>query len=628
MKKIMLLLTLLFSIDCHSDADQRWLGIRDGVFHIKVLQEAVVLRLEWKDAWQADANEDWVILQGQQGQEIETLRLNANSISGSREWRLPPSRDPYRLEIAGYSFRYFNVITDAKLPMVFEPVKHHFGMSIPGKCCFYFNKTAKTLFLGAKYHGGASTLALRSTEGKTVKKQKIQKFSEKNYPRNTLISLNKLPNNTLWGIAFDKVGKVGFWLDGDHNYFSLSPETWFMPRYDDAKASITINTSATYPAAYLGVAVPHVVPPITARKKIANLGVHSISSYLFVDGFARNMAMNQNLRKVYADLGIRHDIAILSATGRAHKLEASHFPAKEMRQFFEKNSVDNINLSLSLADEPNLNYSNFKEFDRYFTSVVANLKGTNIALAYPLSSRFSDGPTRDNAKKSKGSLWLKKQLQKDSRSINVIAWNEWLVRDLYATPKYKTSIETARTLERQYRGDGAKKPLIIAQTNISSGLHLSPYEQSTFFAALWWASVVINASQDGQLHSIHWFKLVDDKEYPKGLFTTYPEMKVKPVADMMTKLGRYWRPQVVASSIDSIDIESLIWQGNDDLNLVMLNKSPRRYIVDLENFLIQGKVIKSEIIQTSKQASGIMQRTKKIELPPQSLALIQLKVEK
>ena len=137
--------------------------------------------------------------------------------------------------------------------------------------------------------------------------------------------------------------------------------------------------------------------------------------------------------------------------------------------------------------------------------------------------------------------------------------------------------------------------LIIGQTNISSGLSLSPYEQETFFAALWWTSVVIQSSLPGKLDQIMWFKAADDPVYKKGLIQISENGYVhKPVSQSMSFINNHLYPFVMNISNEHPDIDVLVTLSEDKTmaSILGVNKSKRDIRVDI-SLPVTGGIMKS-----------------------------------
>src|SRR5690606_22264243 len=145
------------------------------------------------------------------------------------------------------------------------------------------------------------------------------------------------------------------------------------------------------------------------------------------------------IRSTYRDsLVVARDITILSRSGREPVLKP------------ERTTLDGIDAwiammadlggstehYLAFADEPNLNYPDFESFRRYFVAAAPRArahpraKEAKIRIAAPASSRFTDGPTRDNAVSRKGIEWTRRLLDEHPDLIDAVSWHWWQVRDL------------------------------------------------------------------------------------------------------------------------------------------------------------------------------------------------------
>ena len=131
--------------------------------------------------------------------------------------------------------------------------------------------------------------------------------------------------------------------------------------------------------------------------------------------------------------------------------------------------------------------------------------------------------------------------------IDALAWHEWMVRDLLATRVYRNSVRQAADLVGLDNQGRPRKALLLDQTNISSGSSLSPYDQETHYAALWWTSVAINASADGWLDMLNWFQSADEPEYPKGMVRVLDNQRfeLKPVGLAQQFIQQHWLDQVL-----------------------------------------------------------------------------------
>ncbi|MBV1921118.1 MAG: hypothetical protein KUG73_10590 [Pseudomonadales bacterium] len=285
--------------------------------------------------------------------------------------------------------------------------------------------------------------------------------------------------------------------------------------------------------------------------------------------------------------------SILANTGRNTVLRSTDSLKNRLSNYLkDRHSLSLLsNNFIAFADEPNLNYLDYEGFEEYFLSLASFIKNhpdpmvSKTKLAVPQSSRFLNGPTRKGADERIGIDWAEKLVSNYGQWIDAISWHEWLVRDLIDTKRYANAVTRASDLVERYSEQlNDSTALIIGQTNISSGLSLSPYEQETFFAALWWTSVVIQSSLPGKLDQIMWFKAADDPVYKKGLIhITKNGYKHKPVSEAMMFINNHVHPFVMNVTNEHPDIDVLVTLSEDKKESYILgvNKSSRDLHVDM-----------------------------------------------
>jgi hypothetical protein len=188
-----------------------------------------------------------------------------------------------------------------------------------------------------------------------------------------------------------------------------------------------------------------------------------------------------------------------------------------------------------------------------------------------------NGPFADNAADKRGIDWAKRLLKESGDQIDALAWHEWMVRDLLATRVYRDSVRRAADLVGLDANGRPRKALLLDQTNLSSGSSLSPYDQETHFTSLWWASVVINASQDGLLDMLNWFQAADEPEYPKGMLRVLGDdrFELKPVGLAQQFIQQHWLPHVMQLQNDAFEVDVLAMADDLKRSLLGVNKGSR-----------------------------------------------------
>jgi hypothetical protein len=213
----------------------------------------------------------------------------------------------------------------------------------------------------------------------------------------------------------------------------------------------------------------------------------------------------------------------------------------------------------------------------------ANAKA-GVRIAMPASSRLVNGPFADNAADKRGIDWARRLLSESGDQVDALAWHEWMIRDLLATRVYRDSVRRAADLVGLDSKGQPRKALLLDQTNMSSGSSLSPYDQETHYASLWWASVAINASQDGLLSMLNWFQAADEPQYPKGMLRVSADeqrFELKPVGLAQQFIAQHWLHQVLWLENDSFEVDVLAMAGDDQRGLLGVNKGTRLQRMEL-----------------------------------------------
>lgn len=566
-----------------------WSGIRDGALHVWPTRDAA-LHIDWTPAWQADANEERLYLQRGDGRLLERFLIGADEVKGQRSWPMRPAADGYRLEIPGYSFRHYQVRHPEHAASLFEPVKHHFSLETRRELELYFQVPAGVQAqLGGKHHDGVEALhAVRLSDGHALK---LQLRRHGLYPRHDLLALPVSERDEIWRLRLVGSGKAAFWLDNTDNLFALRPEDLRRrPSREAGRVNLALRDAVVGPPARLGIGLPYTLPE--DAQLMGELRPRTAGHYSFVNVMARNPAHEQRFRPQYRHrYGIDHDITLMAKTGRVHLLDFDSTSRAGLKAWLDSTiSLGKGGLHyLSPADEPNLNYPSYTAFARYFAQMARQVRedprahAAGIRIAMPASSRLVNGPTMQGARERRGLDWAARLLEEHEPLIDALAWHEWFIRDLRATEWYRHSVRQAADLVGYTAEGRPRKALLIDQTNLSSGNTVSPYEQETRFAALWWASVAIQASQDGLLDMLNWFLLADDDHHFKGLLRLEPDNRysLRPVGHAMTFMLEHWGDEVLRLDNDAFELDALAMRSGPRMNLLGVNKAARTQQVRL-----------------------------------------------
>ena len=602
-----------------------WSDIRDGVIYIRKdtsEQADLLLKLRWSNVWISKSQEDHIYLQAPDGSLIKKLNLNSENTPGNITFNLK-TQGVYRLEITGMSFRNVTVSTQQNVPLVLEPVKVHKSISLPPSGRLYFNVPKKQRFtFSGKRHGPLSTISIRSLSTK-----KHYTLALKKHPVHWLydsISIPAQATDDTYEITWNKHGKVSFWLDSIPNLFSLQPEDLFQPSLETGSAEIDVSQNIIGTAPAIGVSLPFAYPPKHSWPAMELWNIQSANYYFFADDLTT--FPNRDLK--YLDLyqnnfNISHSNSILANSGRDSLIKPTKQTKQLLANYFKSRHQQGLLLDnyLALSDEPNLHYRSYDQFEQLFSSLASFIKEhpdpmiSNTKLAVPQSSRFLQGPIRNGANGNQGILWADQLITKYAKWIDAISWHEWFVMDLIDTNRYRDAVIQADKLMMKHSDSFLHSPaLIIGQTNIAGGSSLSPYEQDTFFTALWWTSVVIQSSLPGKLDQIMWFKAADDPIYKKGLIRVGAnDYEHKPVSYAMAFINQHIYPLVVAQKNDHPDIDILTTLSEDrqTSSILGVNKSKRDILIDItlpvDSYITQTHAMNSD----GKTNISIRQTTKR-----------------
>lgn len=240
-------------------ASLHWGDIRDGSLYL-LPERTDELRIQWRPAWQADANGEHLYLLDGQGRLSAERAIRAEQVRGEQTWSLEPSAGPYRLEIPGYSFRGYQVEHLDTTRALFAPAKVHFSAEVAsGTSLFFRVKAGEQASLAGKYHGGVSRLlAQRLGDGYKVE------VALAPYPAYWQFDQHKLPLSTrdeTWRLYLQGSGKAAFWLDGTANLFAQRAEHLGDLPLAQGLVALKVAERTVGPTPRLGVAMHYVAPP-------------------------------------------------------------------------------------------------------------------------------------------------------------------------------------------------------------------------------------------------------------------------------------------------------------------------------------------------------------------------------
>ena len=334
------------------------------------------------------------------------------------------------------------------------------------------------------------------------------------------------------------------------------------------------------------------LPPASSFAVLDALQVKAATYYSLVDIMATRPHYEDKFRRLYQDrFGITQDITLLAGRQRQADLHADNTSNAGLDAWLAATRAlgGKGTHYIGFADEPNLNYPDYASYQRIFDSMARQVRSNpenakaGVRIAMPASSRFVNGPFINNAADKRGIDWARRLLAESGDKIDALAWHEWMIRDLLATRVYRDSVRRAADLVGLDAQGRPRKALLLDQTNMSSGASLSPYDQETHYASLWWASVVINSSQDGLLDMLAFFQAADEPEYPKGMLRVLGDnhFELKPVGLAQQFIAQHWLHDVMRLENESFEVDALAMATELQRSLLGVNKGARLQRVSL-----------------------------------------------
>lgn len=589
MKRLVLLLSLGLGLSAQA-APMRWADIRDGSLYLQT-DRPDTLTVRWVPAWQADANEERLYLLDGNGNLKGERLIAASETRGKQSWPLAPSAASYRLEIPGYSFRRYTIEHDEHTVALFAPAKVHFSAETRGGDELYFKVApGEHAILAGKFHGGINALQVQRVSDN--KQLSLALKPHRAYWQFDQLALPVTQDEQVWRLRLQGSGKVAFWLDGTANLFAQKPQQLKPLREDDGQTRLTLHKEMLGPTPNLGIYLPYVLPPQSSFAVLDALKPQAGTYYSFVDVTAQNPHHEDAFRQLYQNrFGITQNLTLLAGSQRQADLRADTQSNAGLDAWLAATRAlgGTGTHYIAFADEPNLNYSSYADYQAIFNSMARQVRSdpanakAGVRIAMPATSRFVNGPFADNAADKRGIDWARRLLAESGEQIDALAWHEWMIRDLLATRVYRDSVRRAAELVGLDAKGRPRKALLLDQTNLSSGSSLSPYDQETHFASMWWTSVVINSAQDGLLDMLNWFQAADEPTYPKGMVRVLggDRFELKPVGLAQQFIQQHWLKNVMRLDNDAFEVDVLAMATERQRSLLGVNKGVRSQRVDL-----------------------------------------------
>ncbi|MGH8382397.1 hypothetical protein [Pseudomonas sp.] len=590
MKPTFLLMMLVFSSLAHA-APMRWGDIRDGSLYLQPGRDDT-LRVSWVPAWQTSANEERIYLLDGRGQLHGERFIPSSEGHGRQTWPLPASAASYRMEVPGYSFRRYRFEHDDNTVALFAPAKVHFSVETTNDVELYFKvRAGEHAILAGKYFGGVNALQAERLGDRTRVALRLK--PTKDYPKFDQIALPVANTDQTWRLRLQGSGKAAFWLDGTANLFAQRPQHLQPLRQESGRTELNLHAQILGPTPRLGIAMPYLLPPPASHAILDALKPRAAGFYSNVDIMAGRPHYEDAFRRFYEErAGIDMNITLLGASQRKADLEVNAQSIAGLDAWLAATVAlgGKGTHYLSFADEPNYNYRDYATYKRFFDAMERQVRAypgareAGVRIAMPASSRLVNGPFIPQGDQRRGIDWARRMLKESAPQIDALAWHEWMIRDLLATRVYRDSVRQAADVVGRQANGRPRKALLLDQTNISSGSSVSPYEQETHFASLWWASVAISSAQDGLLDMINWFQAADDPDHLKGMIRLPGpnRFELKPVGLAQQFMQAHWLDQVQRLDNSAFEVDALAMARDRQRSVLGVNKGERLQQISLQ----------------------------------------------
>ena len=544
----MLLTCLIAAQPCAAKEIVQWPGLRDGTVYIR-MKAGEEVTVSSKDIWAAEGSQDRLYFQAPTGEMLKKIRLLPEAPANGKKIMLQASRGQgdYRFEIVGLSHRDASLSFDADTASVFQPARVHFSITNPGPGSKLFFTVPPAAAQGFRFSAraelnGCNSYTLISPSNRRYDLQpanlhySVKEHSGLSFSGNTYES-------GVWTLVLNQAGKAAFWLDNIPNFFARRPDQLFVPILEEGHATVNITPKVIGKTPLMGVAVEAHVLTKHYEDTLKTLNPEFIHYYYFP---SKKDQPSMPQRATVAPFPCREEYVLISPLDGNAMLADSELE-KGLKAILARNparsrdgktgTADEKNtpkLYISFFDEPNLRYSleNYEQRLASLLAVQARTAGAEtLPVVVPESAMFMDGPTLADNVKQKGGDWAKdlyeKGLIKMTAVPPLVAWHEWVHRDLNSTDYYTDVVNYAADL---FNNINPAPLLAITQTNISSGSDTSTYDQDSFYASLWLASAFARAAAPGKLHAFGWFMFTDElPKHQKGLFALSQAQRIEDI---------------------------------------------------------------------------------------------------
>lgn len=646
------LLSMLLSLTCAGcGAAAPVTGLRNATAYARVPQGVrVTLEVRYKPVWASSRCSDDVYVQAPDGSTLLHRRLLPGDDDGAFTCPLDRGAGDYRISFQAQTYRVFGLSSSPDVPMAIQCPPVHMALStfVPEKLYFSVPEGTDAFDLCIKHHGpkpievvvtppdGRRPLTIPLREQYAGLKSRATMRQEKGYFHNWEYEQESFegPAAGTWTVEIPPEGRVSVWLQGIPNVLATTAADLFVPQLIEGHARVTVDATDTAgPMGMLGASFPPPAAMRPAEAVIPFIGLQSLCKYQGHklrepandddDPEHINWAgLNWGAEDPRYDAAARWGADTLVIIHPADWLGGRNVPTRpdrdlaEYAEFVEAflihyNVVRGTPIRfLSLLDEPNSSHD-VAAVERLLRAVGERIarhpdervRATRIMV--PQSSMYLAYP---NTADREGVRMAERLYSTCDEFAGGIAWDQWTHRNLFDTSRYREAVERSAQIIRERDSDGqTDEPICIYQTNFFGGGSISFQDTRTFYASLWWASVVANAMKPGKLTSLNWYMTFDDEHHMKGLcYGPDGDFAIKPVGYAMKMLIETMLDDVVVSSSSHPEVDELATISADGagLCLMLVNKLPRENTASVDITPPEGLRGRECAVRVSVMESG------------------------
>lgn len=598
-------------------------GLRQGAtVYVRVRPEAesdLVVSFEPVKGWESCA--EYFYVQEPDGNILSRRKIAAGRKAGKEIIALDAGSGDYRIMFSGWTYHSYSIATQPRLPMVAGTAPVHRSFSgapetlffrVPGGtseftfCVKNHNRTPMVVSLVSPAPEENcridATSSLKGVKDRSNLRNERSYFHNWEYDRKTF----RAPSPGIWKVRLHGTSKAGIWLEGIPNYFASRSSDLFIPKVAPGQCLIAADArSITGPVGSLGASFPDPRVTVLMDERIRSLKLESVCKYVNQEYRERNnddsdpgnlnprgfnwSAEDRRLKAV-RDWGAETLLIAQPAQwlgGRRGIFEKGDIALKEYGEFIV-HLLEHYNADLnepirylSIIDEPDFHYE-VEEYARAIKVISGRIKShpdprvRSTRIMAPQSSMFLNNPRGTARSGVRFAEYLYKECD---ALVDGIAWDQWRHRNMLDTWRYGKAIQRAAEIQERFDSDGNREEAIcIFQTNLYGGGAVSLQDTRTFYASLWWASVVANCMKTGRMSSLNWFPTFDDPHHMKGLCYAPEEGGgFKPVGYVMKMLNGALLDNAVESSSTHPEIDELVTLSADgrSLSILAVNKMRR-----------------------------------------------------